>query len=106
MIPALQINLFESVSSDSLTRSIGRHQLDICMLVIEQLKRTYWAADFIYSLFTKARKKLDLVGTRESGSLPKSTSCQCVEKEAISIQKWTIRRRAATYADFIRTPTK
>ena len=59
IIPALQIHLFESVSGDSLSRDLGRHYLNICMTLLGELRQTYWTADFIYSLFHKARRELD-----------------------------------------------
>ncbi|KAF7556348.1 hypothetical protein G7046_g6331 [Stylonectria norvegica] len=66
MIPALQIHLFESVSSDLVAKRLGRHHLDILMIMLSELRTTYWAADFIYSLFDRARKKLDSGKTRGS----------------------------------------
>lgn len=59
VIPALQIHLFESVSGDPTARYLGRHNLNICMFMMGELRQTYWAAGFIYSLFHKAVLKLD-----------------------------------------------
>lgn len=58
MIPAMQIHLFDCKSSSLLLRRVGNHKLDFCMLVLSELRETYWGADFTYLLFERAQKKL------------------------------------------------
>ncbi|KAL1894052.1 hypothetical protein Sste5346_006194 [Sporothrix stenoceras] len=58
VIPALQIHMFMTVSGPALTQSLARHQLDIGMIFLSELRRTYWAADLTYALFFRARQKL------------------------------------------------
>ena len=72
MIPTLQIHLLNSVSGDGVAKCLARNQLDNCMIMLRELRPTYWAADFVYLLFSKARRQLDLMpqqdGTVERGS--------------------------------------
>ncbi|EPE06704.1 fungal specific transcription factor [Ophiostoma piceae UAMH 11346] len=68
IIPALQIHMFMTVSGSTLTaRCLARHQLDICIIFLGELRRTYWAADLTYALFIKARKKLSTLWRGEAG---------------------------------------
>ncbi|KFZ15702.1 hypothetical protein V502_05445 [Pseudogymnoascus sp. VKM F-4520 (FW-2644)] len=58
LIPAMQIHLLESTSATPLLRSFGTHKLRLCMMVLSELRATYWGADSVYRLFERAEAKL------------------------------------------------
>lgn len=59
LIPTIQIHLLEATSSNLLARRLAQNQLDLCMIVLTELRETYWAADFLSQLFSNVRKRLD-----------------------------------------------
>ncbi|KAL3483419.1 hypothetical protein BJX62DRAFT_220306 [Aspergillus germanicus] len=66
MVPAMQIHLIDCKSSNPFTRKFAASKLELCMLVLSELRHTYWGADFTFKLFEKARAKLrtsDLLGS-------------------------------------------
>ncbi|KAJ4298047.1 hypothetical protein N0V90_005946 [Kalmusia sp. IMI 367209] len=50
------------ISSDMINKSIvqrmGHQHLELCMIVIEELKKTFFGAEILYRIFTKAQKKI------------------------------------------------
>ncbi|RKK64370.1 hypothetical protein BFJ69_g16754 [Fusarium oxysporum] len=77
LVPTLQIHLLHSVSPRKLVHRLGCHQLDLCMMVVQEIKVTYFGAEILYRLFTRAREVINLrrcaleslmpAGTDESG---------------------------------------
>jgi hypothetical protein len=55
----MQIHLFECKSTVPLRRGLASNKLNLCMLVLSQLRDTYWSASVIYRLFERAQKMLD-----------------------------------------------
>jgi hypothetical protein len=55
----MQVHLFECKSSVPLRRGLGKNKLDLCMLILPQLRNTYWSACVIYRLFERAQSMLD-----------------------------------------------
>jgi hypothetical protein len=55
----MQIHLFDCKSSVPLRRGLGKNKLNLCMLVLTQLRNTYWSASVIYRLFERAQSMLD-----------------------------------------------
>jgi hypothetical protein len=55
----MQIHLLEATSSNLLARRLAQNQLELCMIVMTELRETYWAADFLSRLFSNVRTKLD-----------------------------------------------
>ncbi|KAH8125632.1 hypothetical protein LI328DRAFT_151755 [Trichoderma asperelloides] len=55
MIPAMQIHLYDCKSSNSLIRGLAENKLQLHMLVLSNLRGTYWSADVIYRLFERAQ---------------------------------------------------
>lgn len=55
----MQLHLFECKSLVPLRRGLGKNKLDLCMLVLTQLRNTYWSASVIYRLFERAQNMLD-----------------------------------------------
>jgi hypothetical protein len=58
MIPAMQRHLIDCKSSNPFTRKFAASKLELCMLVLSELRHTYWGADFTFKLFQKAQAKL------------------------------------------------
>jgi hypothetical protein len=55
----MQLHLFDCKSSTPLRRGLGSNKLSLCMLVLSQLRDTYWSASVIYRLFERAQIMLD-----------------------------------------------
>jgi hypothetical protein len=55
----MQIHLFDCKSSVPIRRGLGNNKLNLCMLVLSQLRNTYWSASVIYRLFEWAQAMLD-----------------------------------------------
>ncbi|KAL5083897.1 hypothetical protein Trisim1_000806 [Trichoderma cf. simile WF8] len=58
MIPAMQIHLYDCKSSNALTRGLAENKLQLHMLVLSNLRETYWSADVTYRLFDRAQNIL------------------------------------------------
>ncbi|EXL68135.1 hypothetical protein FOPG_15787 [Fusarium oxysporum f. sp. conglutinans race 2 54008] len=77
LVPTLQIHLLHSVSPRKLVHRLGCHRLDLCMMVVQEIKVTYFGAEILYRLFTRAREVITVkrrvlespppAGTDESG---------------------------------------
>ncbi|CZR58718.1 related to cutinase transcription factor 1 beta [Phialocephala subalpina] len=72
LIPAMQIHLFDCKSTSPLRRGLGKNKLNLCMLVLSQLRDTYWSASVIYRLFERAQTMLGR-GKSNSGLATKTT---------------------------------
>ncbi|KAL2844788.1 fungal-specific transcription factor domain-containing protein [Aspergillus pseudoustus] len=55
LVPALQIHLLDTKSEKQLVQRMGCHNLEFCMLVIEELKSVYFGAEILSRMFTKAK---------------------------------------------------
>lgn len=55
MIPAMQIHLFDCKSANTLIRGLAENKLQLHMLVLSNLRGTYWSADVMYRLFERAQ---------------------------------------------------
>ncbi|CEJ83045.1 hypothetical protein VHEMI03077 [[Torrubiella] hemipterigena] len=58
LIPAMQIHLLDCKSTNSLISSLGSNRLQLCMIVLEHLRQTYWSANVMYRLFQGAHDVL------------------------------------------------
>ncbi|KAM0512121.1 hypothetical protein ACHAPE_009169 [Trichoderma viride] len=67
MIPAMQIHLHDCKSANSLIRGLAENKLQLHMLVLSNLRGTYWSADVMYRLFERAQTILK----KGSSQLPK-----------------------------------
>jgi hypothetical protein len=54
----MQIHLFDCKSNIPIRRGLGSNKLNLCMLVLSQLRDTYWSASVVYRLFERAQKLL------------------------------------------------
>ena len=57
-VPAMQIHLFDCKADSPLLRNHGKNKLDLCLLVLSEMRNTYWSASVIYRLFAKAQQIL------------------------------------------------
>jgi hypothetical protein len=55
---AMEIHFFELARCQGLTRHTGTHNLNLHMMVLAHLKKTYWTADMQHNLFTECLKAL------------------------------------------------
>ncbi|KAF5967422.1 cutinase transcription factor 1 beta [Fusarium coicis] len=98
IIPAMQIHLSDCKSTKALTHDLATHKIQLCMIVLSNLRVTYWSADVMYKLFDRAQKILDETRASQSSSsdLPdpqphlaasalQSTSAGLVEPQAHSL---------------------
>ncbi|KAJ5611175.1 hypothetical protein N7510_007894 [Penicillium lagena] len=58
LIPAMQVHLFDCKSSSQLQASLGRNKIQLCMLILDNLRDTYWSAGVMYRLFDRAQRIL------------------------------------------------
>lgn len=54
----MQIHLFDCKSGNALQANLGRNKMQLCMLILDSLRDTYWSAGVMYRLFDRAQKIL------------------------------------------------
>lgn len=70
LIPAMQLHLLDCRSNRQLVRNLAWSKLGECMMVVSELRGTYWGADFTFKLFEAAQailKASDSQSTKERG---------------------------------------
>lgn len=74
----MQIHLFDLKSANPLVKGLASTRLRLCMLVLLELRDTYWSAGVMYRLFERAQQILETptTGAVENAekSIPKSTN--------------------------------
>lgn len=50
----MQIHLIQLSSPTPLSRRLSSHKFELCMIVLSELRNTYWGADAMYKLFEHA----------------------------------------------------
>ncbi|KAJ5214910.1 hypothetical protein N7468_010589 [Penicillium chermesinum] len=68
LIPAMQIHLFDCKAGNALQANLGQNKLQLCMLILDNLRDTYWSAGVMFRLFDRAQKILLSQGN-DSGPL-------------------------------------
>lgn len=58
IITAMQIHLYECRSSRPLVQNLAWSKLEVCMMVVSELRETYWGANFTLKLFEAAKAML------------------------------------------------
>jgi hypothetical protein len=61
----MQTHLLELRSSDQLSRSVGRHKLELCMMVLHEVENSYPSATFIRGIFLGAIDRLDAINSQK-----------------------------------------
>ena len=75
MMAPMQIHIFEYGQSESLARQHAHHNLNLHMMVLSHLKKTFWSADMQHNLFTECLKAIDGGGKFENETAqPESAS--------------------------------
>jgi hypothetical protein len=58
LVPAMQTHLMEFKSFDTLQSQAGLNKLNLCMMVMNEMRKTFSSAAFIYSIFRGAIERL------------------------------------------------
>ncbi|KAH7086425.1 putative Zn(II)2Cys6 transcription factor [Paraphoma chrysanthemicola] len=58
LVPTLQIHLLDYASPRTIIQRMGHQHLELCMIVVEELKKTLFGAEILFRMFTKARKQI------------------------------------------------
>jgi hypothetical protein len=58
LVPALQIHLLDYRSQKNMVQRMGCQHLELCMIVVEELKKTFFGAEILHRIFTKARRQI------------------------------------------------
>ncbi|KAH8705838.1 fungal-specific transcription factor domain-containing protein [Talaromyces proteolyticus] len=67
LIPAMQIHLFDCKLGNRLQANLGHNKLQLCMLILDSLRETYWSAGVMFRLFGRAQNILN--SRRDSSSI-------------------------------------
>ena len=62
MMATMQIHFYEHYNLEGLSRQHALHNLKLHLMVLDHLRKTYWAADMSYKLFTEALKAMETPG--------------------------------------------
>ncbi|OBT83848.1 hypothetical protein VE02_05486 [Pseudogymnoascus sp. 03VT05] len=76
LIPLMQIHLFESTSLTPMAREMGKHNLALCMLAMDELRKSYLSANAAYKLFKAAINKIDNTPLREDQRLSSPSTAE------------------------------
>ena len=58
LVPAMQIHLLNSTSTKPLIASLGQHNLDMCMQVADEVRKTFFGAALVRRLFLQAQTQI------------------------------------------------
>ncbi|OBR12969.1 C6 transcription factor [Colletotrichum higginsianum IMI 349063] len=58
IVPALLTHLLHASSAEKAARQLGWHYLALCMMAVEELRKTYFGAEILFKLFTRAQEKM------------------------------------------------
>ena len=86
MMTAMQIYVWEILHSTDLARNYAYHQLELHMMVLSHLGKTYWTADLQHNLFTEALKALE-GGSTDAREAVHSTNHQHTSQSDSEIDK-------------------
>ena len=68
LIPAMQIHLYDLRSKSPLLSGLARNRLYLCMLVLSELRDTYWSAGVMYRLFERAQSIIEQRNNKSSNT--------------------------------------
>lgn len=81
LAPAMQTHLLFYKSADPLTRRLKLHKLEMCMLIMEELQKTYSVASLYRGIFLKAMEQIcpsyqtkSMTSDQAISSVPRSDS--------------------------------
>ncbi|CRG87289.1 Cutinase transcription factor 1 alpha [Talaromyces islandicus] len=70
LIPPMQVHLLNITSKKPLLQQLGHHQMEICMTVVNELRKTYFGAEVVYRLFRNAQKQMQTSDNRSGEDTP------------------------------------
>lgn len=73
MIPAMQIHLADCKSTNSLVSGLAKNKLSLCILVLSNMRATYWSANVMHQVFQRAQRLL----SNGAGMAQKQTRASC-----------------------------
>ena len=102
LVPPMQIHLLNSTSGKPLIATLGQHALDVCMLVADELRKTYFGAELLHRLFHQAKR---LLMNRKTQQDPTGDTqpTEAINRDAQSTQP--LQRPARGIQDFTDTNT-
>ncbi|MBE3043502.1 hypothetical protein IMZ48_13215 [Candidatus Bathyarchaeota archaeon] len=68
LVPPMQIHLLNLTSGKPLIATLGQHSLEICMLVANELRKTYFGAELLHRLFSQAKTQIANRKTRQDAT--------------------------------------
>lgn len=82
----MQIHLFESTSLNPMAREMGKHNLALCMLAMNELRKSYLSADAAYKLFKAAISKIENAPLHQDNrhSSPSATETRLADSGAVN----------------------
>ena len=84
LMPAMQIHLLDCKSPNALSRQLGNLKLQLCMIILSELRETYWGADFAYRMFERAQAKLAEVPETHAQAHQQSTFQHCAPNASVA----------------------
>ena len=54
----MQVHLLDYTSIKPMIKRMGHQHLELCMIVVEELRKTLFGAEILYRMFTKAQKQI------------------------------------------------
>jgi hypothetical protein len=85
----MQIHLFERTSQKPMVRQMGNHNLSLCMLALEELSKSYIAANTARRLFEAAMQKADKRPQRDEAAVTAAGEEDLsIDMETSTLHKW------------------
>ncbi|KAL1880362.1 hypothetical protein Plec18167_003766 [Paecilomyces lecythidis] len=75
LVPAMQVHLLNMASVKPLVRGMGCHNLDLCIMVANELRKTYFGAEILHKMFSYAQKQILNRGANETERGHQKGSC-------------------------------
>ncbi|RSM03776.1 hypothetical protein CEP52_007183 [Fusarium oligoseptatum] len=84
--PPMQVHLLELTSSKQSTSQLAKHNLALCMLALDEMRKSYISADAAYTLFDRARNMVEK--TRREGEAISRDPTVVPETQGIESAQW------------------
>lgn len=88
----MQTHLYSSTSIKPLIKRMGLHHLELCMIVTDELRRTFCGANMVYRMFSNAQQYIRTrEGTAELPSFQREHSQDPITEPEASVSLLTSR---------------
>ncbi|KAJ4178674.1 hypothetical protein NW767_011444 [Fusarium falciforme] len=84
--PPMQVHLLELTSSRQSSSQLARHNLALCMLALDGMRKSYISADAAYKLFDRARSMVEK--TRQEAEAASRERTAVPETQGIETTRW------------------